>query len=28
LIAGRWYININTEDYPRGEIRGQVVKGK
>ena len=28
LIAGRWYINIRTEAYQRGEIRGQVVKGK
>jgi len=28
LIAGRWYINISTEAYRRGEIRGQVVKGK
>jgi hypothetical protein len=28
LIAGRWYINISTETYRRGEIRGQVVKGK
>ena len=27
LIAGRWYVNIHTDAYPAGEIRGQVVKG-
>ena len=27
LIAGKWYVNIHTEAYPAGEIRGQVVKG-
>ncbi|MGE7777736.1 CHRD domain-containing protein [Chitinophaga sp. NPDC101104] len=24
LLAGRWYINIQTENYPKGEIRGQI----
>ncbi|MFN2329475.1 MAG: CHRD domain-containing protein [Chromatocurvus sp.] len=24
LLAGLWYINIHTETYPGGEIRGQV----
>ena len=28
LLAGRWYINIHTEQNRPGEIRGQVVKGK
>ena len=26
LLAGRWYLEIQTEKYPAGEIRGQVVK--
>lgn len=26
--AGMWYINIHTEQYPDGEIRGQVVEGE
>ncbi|MEH6710288.1 CHRD domain-containing protein [Paraglaciecola polaris] len=25
LLAGLWYINIHTADFPGGEIRGQVV---
>ena len=25
LIAGRWYINIKTEKFPAGEIRGRMV---
>ncbi len=25
LIAGRWYINVKTEKYPAGEIRGPLV---
>lgn len=26
LIAGRWYVNIKTEKYPAGEIRGPLVR--
>ncbi|WP_199271710.1 CHRD domain-containing protein [Paraglaciecola sp. L3A3] len=26
LLAGLWYINIHTLDFPTGEIRGQVVR--
>ena len=26
LEAGKWYVNIHTEKFPDGEIRGQVVK--
>jgi hypothetical protein len=26
LQAGKWYLNIHTEKYPDGEIRGQVAK--
>ncbi len=25
LLAGRWYINLHTAQYPGGEIRGQVL---
>lgn len=25
LLAGLWYINIHTENFPPGEIRGQVL---
>ena len=25
LIAGRWYVNIKTEKFPDGEIRGPLV---
>lgn len=24
LLAGLWYVNIHTDDYPTGEIRGQI----
>ena len=26
LQAGKWYLNIHTEKFPDGEIRGQVTK--
>jgi hypothetical protein len=26
LLAGRWYIDVQTEKFPDGEIRGQVSK--
>jgi|SRR5580698_2270646 hypothetical protein len=26
LVAGRWYVNIHTEAYKAGELRGQLVK--
>ena len=25
LIAGRWYVNLKTAQYPAGEIRGPLV---
>ena len=26
LLAGRWYINLHTPQFPAGEIRGQAVR--
>jgi len=26
LMAGRWYVEVQTEKFPAGEIRGQIVK--
>lgn len=28
LQAGKWYLNIHTQKYPDGEIRGQVEKAQ
>lgn len=27
LLAGNWYINIHTANFPGGEIRGQILSG-
>ena len=27
LLAGKWYFNLHTAQYPDGEIRGQVLEG-
>lgn len=28
LLAGRWYVNIHTAQFPNGEIRGQVMRDR
>ena len=28
LMAGLWYINLHTAEYPGGEIRGQVTQAQ
>jgi hypothetical protein len=28
LMAGKWYVNLHTEENPKGEIRGQVTVQK
>ncbi|MDR2154506.1 MAG: CHRD domain-containing protein [Burkholderiaceae bacterium] len=26
LLAGRWYVNLSTERFPSGELRGQLIE--
>lgn len=26
LLAGQWYVNLRTDRYPEGEIRGQLIE--
>ena len=26
LLAGRWYVNLRTDRYPQGELRGQLIE--
>lgn len=28
VLAGRWYVNVRTANYPDGEIRGQIMPQK
>ena len=28
VLAGRWYVNVMTIQYPDGEIRGQILPTK
>jgi hypothetical protein len=27
LFSGHWYVNVNTAEFPEGEIRGQILLG-
>lgn len=26
LLAGQWYVNLRTDSYPQGEVRGQLIE--
>jgi hypothetical protein len=28
VLAGRWYVNVMTIQYPEGEIRGQILPAR
>jgi hypothetical protein len=28
VLAGRWYVNVMTMQYPEGEIRGQILPAR
>jgi len=28
LLAGKWYVNLHTANFPAGEVRGQVTPNR